>query len=87
MNISRSLDTGAIRAQSVAARAGAAARAAGKRVADAIAGFLQARSAPRLAPVAPDIRTLRDIGLTPMGISEEALAALNETGRRRGARP
>lgn len=87
MNICRAFDAVDIHeAPSAVARAGTAARKVRKRVADAIASFLNSRSVPRLAPITPDIRTLRDIGLTPMGISEESLAALNEAGRRAGGR-
>jgi len=87
MIISRSFDCVEIQdGPSAFTRAWCVARAAGARVAEAVAAWRERRAIPRLTPFAPDSRTLRDIGLTPMGISEEALAALNEARYRAGGR-
>ena len=86
MNISRSFDAVENHATSVAGRAFVGAQAVAARIADAVAAWRNSRPIRPPAPAALDSRTLRDIGLTPMGISEEALAALNEAGRRRGGR-
>ncbi len=56
------------------------------RAADAIAFFRKNRTHDRLAPLALDHWTLRDIGVTPFGISEAALAESNEAGARAGGR-
>ena len=57
------------------------------RTVDAITSHGKSRVASRLAPLALDPRTLRDIGLTPVGMNEAALTEGNEAGDNAGGQP
>ena len=87
MNICGTVDATAIPGRSAVMRARAVARAVRRRVADAIVSYGKSRAASRLAPLVLDSRTLRDIGLTPLGMNETALTEGNEANDNQGGQP